>query len=85
VKTLDNTGRIDRMLLLNSPIKIRTTLPSGKTANMMSYIRKPAIKYKIPYITTAATAESVAEGIKAYLQKKRHDEKSLQEYHKVIV
>ena len=42
-------------------------------------------KYKIPYITTAAAAESAAEGIKAYLQRKKGMAvKSLQAYHKDI-
>ncbi len=40
----------------------------------------------IPYIETATAAESVAEGIKAYLQKKKGmTVKSLQEYHKDIL
>jgi len=31
-----------------------------------SYIRKAAIKYKVPYITTIAAASSAAKGIAAF-------------------
>ena len=48
-----------------------------------SYIRKNAIKYKIPYITTTSAARSATEGIKD-----RHNGnymvRSLQEYHSAI-
>ena len=51
-----------------------------------SYIRKAAIKYKIPYITTTAAAKAAAEGIRACLQKDGYGEvKSLQDYHKEIM
>lgn len=71
----------------NKEINLIINTPIGKNSKYDdSYIRKAAIKYKIPYITTAAAAESVAEGIKAYLQKKKGiTVKSLQEYHKDIV
>ena len=50
-----------------------------------SYIRKAAIRYKIPYITTTAAAMAAAEGIKAYIEQKSVGTvKSLQEYHKEI-
>jgi carbamoyl-phosphate synthase large subunit len=50
-----------------------------------SYIRKAAIKYKIPYITTTAAAKAAAEGIKAYTEQKGGEViKSLQEYHREI-
>jgi carbamoyl-phosphate synthase large subunit len=45
-----------------------------------SYIRKAAIKYKIPYITTTAAAVAAAKGIAAF--RKGHGRaKSLQRYH----
>ena len=50
-----------------------------------SYIRKAAIKYRIPYITTMAAATASAEGIRAL---KEQDTglgvKSLQEFHAEI-
>ena len=50
-----------------------------------SYIRKAAIKHKVPYITTASAAKAAAEGIKAYIKQKTGTEvKSLQMYHKEI-
>jgi carbamoyl-phosphate synthase large subunit len=45
-----------------------------------SYIRKAAIKYKVPYVTTLAAAMAAAKGIAAYRQGKSHV-RSLQEYH----
>ncbi len=45
-----------------------------------SYIRKAAIKYKVPYITTTAAAIAAARGIAANHQ--GHGRvKSLQRYH----
>ena len=68
----------------NKEIKLIINTPAGKTAAYDdSYIRKSAIKYKIPYITTPAAAIAVAEGIKAYMENKG-DVKSLQAYHSEI-
>ncbi|MFC1624014.1 carbamoyl-phosphate synthase large subunit [Candidatus Omnitrophota bacterium] len=68
----------------NKEINLIINTPAGKTAaHDDSYIRKSAIKYKIPYITTPAAAIAVAEGIKSYLENKG-DVKSLQEYHSEI-
>ena len=65
----------------NGEIQLVVNTPSGKlSAEDDSYIRKAAIKYKIPYITTTAAAVSAAKGIAAY--KEGHGKvKSLQEYH----
>ena len=60
-------------LLINTPVG-----KSGKTDD--SYIRKAAIKYKIPYITTIAAAVAAAKGVEA-IQKGKGAVKSLQEYH----
>jgi carbamoyl-phosphate synthase large subunit len=70
----------------NKEINLIINTPIGKNSKYDdSYIRKAAIKHKIPYITTAAAAESAAEGIKAYLQNKKGiTVKSLQEYHRDI-
>jgi carbamoyl-phosphate synthase large subunit len=58
--------------------------PSGKLSKHDdSYIRKSAIRYKIPYITTLSAAVAAARGIEA-LRRGRGQVKSLQEYHKEI-
>ena len=65
----------------NGEIQLVVNTPSGKlSVEDDSYIRKAAIKYKVPYITTTAAAISAAKGIAAY--RKGHGKvKSLQEYH----
>ena len=65
----------------NGEIQLVVNTPSGKlSVEDDSYIRKAAIKYKVPYITTIAAAVSAAKGIAAY--RKGHGKvKSLQEYH----
>ncbi|MCX7965700.1 MAG: carbamoyl-phosphate synthase large subunit, partial [Syntrophorhabdaceae bacterium] len=70
----------------NKEIHLIINTPAGKSSKYDdSYIRKAAIKYKIPYITTTAAARAAAEGIKAYLENNcMLDVKSLQEYHKEI-
>jgi carbamoyl-phosphate synthase large subunit len=65
----------------NGEIQLVVNTPSGKlSVEDDSYIRKAAIKYKVPYITTTAAAVSAAKGIAAY-RKGHSDVKSLQEYH----
>jgi carbamoyl-phosphate synthase large subunit len=55
--------------------------PAGKLSKYHdSYIRKAAIRCKVPYITTLAAAEAAAKGITAYRQGKSGI-KSLQSYH----
>ncbi|MBM9536546.1 carbamoyl-phosphate synthase large subunit [Desulfobulbus alkaliphilus] len=50
----------------NGEIQLIINTPSGKiSAHDDSYIRKIAIKHKIPYITTIAAAAATAEGIAA--------------------
>ncbi len=72
--------------LHNKEIQLIINTPIGKNSMYDdSYIRKTAIKYKIPYITTTAAAKAVAEGIRAYIEKKEiTDIKSLQSYHSDI-
>jgi len=71
--------------IANGEIQLIVNTPSGKlSATDDSYIRKSAIKYRIPYITTVAATLAAAEGIAA----RRAGEtklKSLQEYHAEIV
>jgi carbamoyl-phosphate synthase large subunit len=72
--------------LHNKEIQLIINTPIGKNSMYDdSYIRKTAIKYKIPYITTTAAAKAVAEGIRAYIENKEGAGiKSLQAYHKDI-
>ncbi|MBM4146155.1 MAG: carbamoyl-phosphate synthase large subunit [Nitrospira sp.] len=65
----------------NKEIKLVINTPSGKLSKHDdAYIRKAAIKYKVPYITTLAAAIAAARGIEAF-QKRKSEVKSLQEYH----
>jgi carbamoyl-phosphate synthase large subunit len=68
----------------NEEIQLIVNTPVGKmSVHDDSYIRKAAIKYKIPHITTTAAAIAAAKGIQA-VRKGRGDLKSLQEYHAMI-
>ena len=71
--------------LMNRQILLVINTPIGKRGQHDdSYIRKTAIKYKVPYITTLAAALASAKGIEAS-QKGRGGVKSVQEYHADIV
>ena len=71
--------------LMNRQIHLVINTPIGKRGQHDdSYIRKTAIKYKVPYITTLAAALASAKGIEAS-QKGRGGVKSVQEYHADIV
>ncbi|MBP3594969.1 MAG: carbamoyl-phosphate synthase large subunit [Lachnospiraceae bacterium] len=75
IKDLITNGKID--LIINSPV--------GKdSVHDDSYLRKAAIKAKVPYMTTVAAAKATADGIH-YLKKHGSSEvKSLQELHSEI-
>ena len=62
--------------MINTPI-------GGLSQHDDSYLRKAAIKYKVPYITTLAAAKAAAEGITAFRSGKA-EVRSLQEYHASI-
>ncbi|MDP8217212.1 MAG: carbamoyl-phosphate synthase large subunit, partial [Candidatus Theseobacter exili] len=65
----------------NKEIQLVINTPIGKLSKHDdSYIRKTAVKQKIPYITTLAAANAAASGIEAY-RKGNYGIKSLQEYH----
>ncbi|MCP4666804.1 MAG: carbamoyl phosphate synthase large subunit, partial [Deltaproteobacteria bacterium] len=68
----------------NGEIQLVINTPSGKLSKHDdSYIRKAAIKYKIPYITTLAAALATAKGIQAF--REGHGKvKALQTYHAEI-
>lgn len=70
--------------ITNNEINLVINTPSGKRSQHDdSYIRKTAIKNKVPYITTLAAALASARGIAAYKENnfKKAIVKSLQEYH----
>jgi len=68
----------------NKEIQLVINTPAGKLSKSDdSYIRKAAIKYKVPYITTLAAAMAAAKGIAAYREGKA-DVMSLQKYHALI-
>ena len=70
--------------IMNEEIQLIINTPAGPLTEMDdSYIRKSAIKYKIPYITTSAAALAATRGIEAR-QKKESCVNSLQMYHKMI-
>lgn len=67
--------------IANGEIQLVVNTPSGKLSVWDdSYIRKAAIKYKVPYITTTTAAVSAAKGIAA-VRKGYGEIRSLQEYH----
>jgi len=73
--------------IMNKEIQLVINSPSGKQSSYDdSYIRKSAIKYKVPYITTMAAALASAKGIAAYKADaaNKAEPKSLQDYHKEI-
>ncbi len=65
----------------NGEIQLVINTPSGKASQEDdSYIRKTAIKYKTPYITTTAAAVAAARGI-AKRREGATSVRSLQDYH----
>ncbi|NQT82243.1 carbamoyl-phosphate synthase large subunit [bacterium] len=67
--------------IANGEIQLVVNTPVGKLSQYDdSYIRKAAIKYKIPYITTLTAAAAAAKGI-GTRSKGTPGVKSLQEYH----
>ncbi len=67
--------------IMNREIHLVINTPVGKLSALDdSYIRKSAIKYRVPYITTLAAALAAADGIAAYRQG-GGTVRSLQAYH----
>ena len=74
---VDRITNGDVQLIVNSPI--------GKDSiHDDSYLRKAAVKYKVPYITTIAAARAAAEGIGVVERSPKEEVRSLQEWHKMI-
>ncbi|HUV44624.1 MAG TPA: carbamoyl-phosphate synthase large subunit [Dehalococcoidales bacterium] len=70
--------------IMNGEINLVINTPVGKLSQYDdSYIRKTAIKYKVPYITTLAAAAAAAKGIAAYRQG-GSGVRSLQDYHSAM-
>ena len=68
--------------IANGEIQMIINTPAGKTsAHDDSYIRKAAIKHRVPYMTTMAAAKASAEGIKAIKNNTHLGVKSLQAHH----
>jgi carbamoyl-phosphate synthase large subunit len=68
----------------NGEIQLVVNTPSGRlSVTDDSYIRKAAIKYDVPYITTTAAAIAAAKGIAAN-REGRGEVRSLQDYHSDI-
>ncbi|MFH0787400.1 MAG: carbamoyl-phosphate synthase large subunit [Pseudomonadota bacterium] len=68
----------------NGEIQLIVNTPSGKLSQYDdSYIRKAAIQYKVPYITTIAAATAAVRGISA-VRKGHGAVRSLQSYHQSI-
>jgi len=68
-------------LIKNGDIQIVINTPRGKASKADdSYIRKAAIRYKVPYVTTVAAALAAAKGIEA-CKSSPAEVKSLQGHH----
>jgi len=70
--------------ITNGEIQLVVNTPAGRLSQSDdSYIRKSAVRHKVPYITTLAAAEAAAEGIAA---RRTGDGmlRSLQEYHAAL-
>ncbi|HOJ38963.1 MAG TPA: carbamoyl-phosphate synthase large subunit [bacterium] len=71
-------------LIKNGEIDLIINTPKGKLSQYDdSYLRKSAIKYRIPYVTTVAAAKAAALSIEAR-RKGTISIRSLQEYHAAI-
>jgi len=79
-------GRPDVLdFIKNSQVCLILNTPSGRRDARAddSSIRRAAIKYRIPYLTTTAAALAASEGIKA-AREGRGEVRSLQSYHATI-
>jgi len=69
-------------MITNGDINLIINSPIGKSSvHDDSYLRKAAIKAKVPYVTTVAAARATAEGIHYIKANVTSQPKSLQEYH----
>ena len=71
--------------ITNGQVQVIVNTPSDKKgATDGSYIRKAAIKYKIPYMTTMAAAKAAIAAIHSAKRDGKLPVKSLQEFHAEI-
>lgn len=72
-------------MITNGKFQLIINTPAGKeSVHNDSYLRKAAIKAKIPYMTTMAAAKATAEGIRYMKEHSDNTVKSLQEMHSEI-
>ncbi len=72
-------------LMTNGKIQLVVNSPVGKDSiHDDSYLRKAAVRSRIPYITTIAAAGAAAQGIANMLKKGSGEIRSLKEWHKLI-
>ena len=72
-------------LIMNGQIDLIVNTPIGKSENVDdSYLRKAAIKKKVPYITTMAAAKATVSGIQSMKKPGCGEVKSIQELHSEI-
>jgi len=68
--------------IMDREIQLVINTPRGKASKADdSYIRKAAIRYRVPYITTVAAARAAAEGIAARIEG-APEIHALQDYHR---
>ena len=71
--------------ITNGKIQMIINTPVGKeSVHDDSYIRKAAIKYRIPYFTTTAAGHAAVQGIRS-VREGRISVRSLQSYHRDVV
>jgi carbamoyl-phosphate synthase large subunit len=70
--------------IMNGEIQLVVNTPAGKSSEFDdSYIRKAAIRYRVPYITTTTAAKAAAAGIAAR-RAAQNSVRSLQSYHSAL-
>lgn len=72
--------------VMNGKIQLIVNTPAAKEEKLFddSYIRKTAIKARVPYMTTMAAAKATAEGIRTVIKEGEIGVMSLQEIHAAI-
>jgi nitroreductase len=71
--------------ITNGDIQLIVNSPVGKASiHDDSYLRKAAIKHRVPYMTTIAAGKAAAEGIRQLVKKGDSELHSLQEWHAMI-
>ena len=74
----------DEVMNGNIQLIVNTPKATEESKNDDSYIRKTAVKAKVPYFTTMAAAKATAEGIRHIKENGNSEVKSLQELHSEI-